>query len=157
VRRRNAKCYKCCGNTQPGCGILQLCPRTAKQSRCGHHGQQHQGIDSDLARAIQQGRACVGIILPQQIQLNHIGQHRCAAGHGKEKEMIDATLLAIEAELHQIQRDLAAGHISASEAEELLRDIDVSKFVVTTAEGLQRKAEVQALLDATITLVGTVA
>jgi hypothetical protein len=71
--------------------------------------------------------------------------------------MIDTTLLAIEAELQQIQRDIESGTLTKSEAEELLRDIDVAKFVVTTAEGLQRKAEVQALLDATITLVGTVA
>ena len=71
--------------------------------------------------------------------------------------MMDATLLAIEAELQQIQRDIAAGNLSKSEAEELLRDIDVAKFVVTTAEGLQRKAEVQALLDATVTLVSAVA
>lgn len=71
--------------------------------------------------------------------------------------MTDTTLLAIETELQQIQRDIAAGNLSKSEAEELLRDIDVAKFVVTTAEGLQRKAEVQALLDATVTLVSAVA
>ena len=71
--------------------------------------------------------------------------------------MMDTTLLAIETELQQIQRDIAAGNLSKSEAEELLRDIDVAKFVVTTAEGLQRKAEVQALLDATVTLVSAVA
>ena len=71
--------------------------------------------------------------------------------------MTDATLLAIQAELEQIQRDFSAGHISASEAEELLRDIDLAKMTVSTAEALQHKAQVQALLDATITLVGTVA
>jgi hypothetical protein len=71
--------------------------------------------------------------------------------------MIDTTLLAIEAELQQIQRDIASGTLTKSEAEELLRDIDVAKFVATTAEGLQRKAEVQALLDATVTLVSAVA
>jgi hypothetical protein len=71
--------------------------------------------------------------------------------------MMDTTLLAIEAELQQIQRDIAAGTLTKSEAEELLRDIDIAKFVVTTAEGLQRKAEVQALLDATVTLVSAVA
>jgi hypothetical protein len=71
--------------------------------------------------------------------------------------MMDTTLLAIEAELQQIQRDIAAGTLTKSEAEELLRDIDVAKFVATTAEGLQRKAEVQALLDATVTLVSAVA
>ena len=71
--------------------------------------------------------------------------------------MMDTTLLAIEAALQQIQRDIAAGTLTKSEAEELLRDIDVAKFVVTTAEGLQRKAEVQALLDATVTLVSAVA
>ena len=71
--------------------------------------------------------------------------------------MMDTTLLAIEAELQQIQRDIAAGALSKTEAEELLRDINVAKFVATTAEGLQRKAEVQALLDATVTLVSSVA
>jgi hypothetical protein len=71
--------------------------------------------------------------------------------------MTDATLLAIEAELHQIQRDLAAGHISASEAEELLRDIDLAKMTVTTAESLEKKTQVQALLDATVTLVSAMA
>ena len=71
--------------------------------------------------------------------------------------MMDTTLLAIEAELQQIQRDIAAGTLTKGEAEELLHDIDVAKFVVTTAEGLQRKAEVQALLDATVTLVSAVA
>ena len=71
--------------------------------------------------------------------------------------MMDTTLLAIEAELQQIQRDIAAGTLTKSEAEELLRDIDLAKTVATTAEGLQRKAEVQALLDATVTLVSAVA
>ena len=71
--------------------------------------------------------------------------------------MTDATLLAIQAELEQIQRDFSAGHISASEAEELLRDIDLAKMTVTTAEALQHKAQVQALLEATVTLVSAVA
>jgi len=71
--------------------------------------------------------------------------------------MTDATLLAIEAELHQIQRDLAAGHISASEAEELLRDIDLAKFTASTADELAKKTQVQALLDATVTLISAVA
>jgi hypothetical protein len=71
--------------------------------------------------------------------------------------MTDATLLAIEAELQQIQRDLTAGHISASEAEELLRDIDLAKMTVTTAESLEKKTQVQALLDATVTLVSAMA
>ena len=71
--------------------------------------------------------------------------------------MMDTTLLAIEAELQQIQRDIAAGTLTKSEAQELLRDIDLAKTVATTAEGLQRKAEVQALLDATVTLVSAVA
>ena len=71
--------------------------------------------------------------------------------------MTDATLLAIEAELKQIQQDLADGTLSKSEAQELLRDIDITKFAATTAEDLKRKTEIQALLDTTITLVSAVA
>lgn len=71
--------------------------------------------------------------------------------------MTDATLLAIEAELQQIQRDLEAGNLSKSEAQELLRDIDLTKSVVTTAEALEKKTQVQALLDATITMVSALA
>jgi hypothetical protein len=71
--------------------------------------------------------------------------------------MMDATLLAIEAELQQIQRDIESGSLTKSEAQELLRDIDVAKFVVTTAEALEKKTQVQALLDATITMVSAVA
>ena len=71
--------------------------------------------------------------------------------------MTDATLLAIEAELQQIQRDLEAGNLSKSEAEELLRDIDLTKAVVATAEALEKKTQVQALLDATVTLVSAMA
>ena len=71
--------------------------------------------------------------------------------------MMDATLLAIEAELQQIQRDLEAGNLSKSEAQELLRDIDLTKSVVTTAEALEKKTQVQALLDATITVVSAMA
>ena len=71
--------------------------------------------------------------------------------------MMDATLLAIEAELQQIQRDLEAGNLSKSEAEELLRDIDLAKTVATTAEALEKKTQVQALLDATITMVSALA
>jgi hypothetical protein len=71
--------------------------------------------------------------------------------------MMDATLLAIEAELQQIQRDLEAGNLSKSEAEELLRDIDLTKAVVATAEALEKKTQVQALLDATVTLVSAMA
>jgi hypothetical protein len=71
--------------------------------------------------------------------------------------MMDATLLAIEAELQQIQRDLEAGNLSKSEAEELLRDIDLTKSVVTTAEALEKKTQVQALLDATVTVVSAMA
>ena len=67
--------------------------------------------------------------------------------------MTDATLLAIEAELQQIQRDIESGNLSKSEAEELLRDIDLTKAVVATAEALEKKTQVQALLDATVTLV----
>jgi hypothetical protein len=71
--------------------------------------------------------------------------------------MMDATLLAIEAELQQIQRDIEAGNLSKSEAEELLRDIDLTKSVVTTAEALEKKTQVQALLDATVTVVSAMA
>ena len=71
--------------------------------------------------------------------------------------MTDATLLAIEAELQQIQRDIAAGSLSKSEAEELLRDIDITKFTASTADELTKKTQVQALLDATVTLVSAVA
>ena len=71
--------------------------------------------------------------------------------------MTDTTLLAIEAELQQIQRDLEAGNLSKSEAEELLRDIDLTKAVVATAEALEKKTQVQALLDATVTLVSAMA
>ena len=71
--------------------------------------------------------------------------------------MTDATLLAIEAELQQIQRDLEAGNLSKSEAQELLRDIDLAKTVATTAEALEKKTQVQALLDATITMVSALA
>jgi uncharacterized protein YaiL (DUF2058 family) len=71
--------------------------------------------------------------------------------------MTDATLLAIEAELQQIQRDLAAGNVSKSEAQELLRDIDLAKTVATTAEALEKKTQVQALLDATVTMVSALA
>jgi hypothetical protein len=71
--------------------------------------------------------------------------------------MMDATLLAIEAELQQIQRDIEAGNLSKSEAEELLRDIDLTKAVVATAEALEKKTQVQALLDATVTLVSAMA
>jgi hypothetical protein len=71
--------------------------------------------------------------------------------------MTDATLLAIEAELQQIQRDLAAGNLSKSEAQELLRDIDLAKTVATTAEALEKKTQVQALLDATVTMVSALA
>lgn len=70
---------------------------------------------------------------------------------------MDATLLAIEAELQQIQRDLEAGSLTKSEAQELLRDIDLTKSVVTTAEALEKKTQVQALLDATITMVSALA
>jgi hypothetical protein len=65
--------------------------------------------------------------------------------------------LAIEAELQQIQRDIEAGNLSKSEAEELLRDIDLTKSVVTTAEALEKKTQVQALLDATVTVVSAMA
>lgn len=71
--------------------------------------------------------------------------------------MMDATLLAIEAELQQIQRDIAAGNLSKSEAEELLRDIDLATTVATTAEALEKKTQVQTLLDATMTMVSAVA
>ena len=71
--------------------------------------------------------------------------------------MMDATLLAIEAELQQIQRDLEAGNLSKSEAQELLRDIDLTKSVVTTSEALEKKTQVQALLDATVTVVSAMA
>jgi hypothetical protein len=71
--------------------------------------------------------------------------------------MMDATLLAIEAELQQIQRDLEVGSLTKSEAQELLRDIDLAKTVATTAEALEKKTQVQALLDATITMVSAVA
>ena len=71
--------------------------------------------------------------------------------------MTDATLLAIEAELQQIQRDLEAGNLSKSEAEELLRDIDLAKTVATTAEALEKKTQVQALLDATVIMVSALA
>ena len=71
--------------------------------------------------------------------------------------MTDATLLAIEAELQQIQRDLEAGNLSKSEAQELLRDIDLAKTVATTAEALEKKTQVQALLDATVTVVSAMA
>ena len=71
--------------------------------------------------------------------------------------MMDATLLAIEAELQQIQRDLEVGSLTKSEAQELLRDIDLAKTVTTTAEALEKKTQVQALLDATITMVSAVA
>jgi len=71
--------------------------------------------------------------------------------------MMDATLLAIEAELQQIQRDIESGSLTKSEAEELLRDIDLTKSVVTTAEALEKKTQVQALLDATIIMVSAVA
>jgi hypothetical protein len=71
--------------------------------------------------------------------------------------MMDATLLAIEAELQQIQRDLEAGNLSKSEAEELLRDIDLAKTVATTAEALEKKTQVQALLDATVIMVSALA
>ena len=71
--------------------------------------------------------------------------------------MTDATLLAIEADLQQIQRDLAAGNLSKSEAQELLRDIDLAKTVATTAEALEKKTQVQALLDATVTMVSALA
>ena len=70
---------------------------------------------------------------------------------------MDATLLAIEAELQQIQRDLEAGNLSKSEAEELLRDIDLAKTVATTAEALEKKTQVQALLDATVIMVSALA
>ena len=71
--------------------------------------------------------------------------------------MMDATLLAIEAELQQIQRDLEAGNLSKSEAQELLRDIDLAKTVATTAEALEKKTQVQALLDATVIMVSALA
>lgn len=71
--------------------------------------------------------------------------------------MMDATLLAIEAELEQIKRDIAAGTLTKSEAEELLQDIDLAKTVATTAEALEKKTQVQALLDATVTLVSAMA
>jgi len=71
--------------------------------------------------------------------------------------MTDATLLAIEAELQQIQRDLEAGSLTKSEAQELLQDIDLAKTVATTAEALEKKTQVQALLDATVTLVSAMA
>lgn len=71
--------------------------------------------------------------------------------------MTDTTLLAIEAELHTIQRDIAAGALTKHEAEELLRDIDVARFVATSADGLTKKTEVQALLDTTITMVSALA
>lgn len=71
--------------------------------------------------------------------------------------MSNAQLLAIEAELEQIQRDIAAGNLSASEARELLKDIDVAKLTTNTADELAKKTQVQALLDATVTLVSAVA
>jgi len=71
--------------------------------------------------------------------------------------MMDATLLAIEAELQQIKRDLESGSLTKSEAQELLRDIDLAKTVATTAEALEKKTQVQALLDATVTVVSAMA
>ena len=40
---------------------------------------------------------------------------------------------------------------------DLLRDIDLAKTVATTAEALEKKTQVQALLDATVTVVSAMA